>query len=183
MMHYAKLLSFSKQRKQNIIFNYMKNSLAFFTAALLLVSCVSEQSADKQLVRDYLVSKNIKNIVEVSWSPRDSLFSPFNIELSEQYLTTRINSQISSYELDMILNRPGTKDYKTAKDSIRILKEEIEDIKASVAKQMELAKKNRVGIGLKFKYQDFYIHDWIFVLNNDGKTIGHVIENGKVLDL
>jgi len=63
----------------------MKTTIYFFVSlfALSLLSCTqSKNEQAKEAVRQYLQKKGVTEYTELQWGKLDSVFSPFNVDLS-----------------------------------------------------------------------------------------------------
>lgn len=165
----------------------MKQIVISMLFAVLLFSNCFADSATKQAVRDYLTDKRIPIDKELFWGEVDSVFSSYNIQLSYDYFSSSIKNDIKYLEIDKkdCDSYGGTyaKESKEIADSIIVLKDSLRHLEKNYQIKMIRKELNRKGI--RFTYESTgKRYDFIFVFNNDGETIGHVIDSsGKAIEL
>nr|AIF26673.1 hypothetical protein [uncultured bacterium fosmid pJB83B9] len=158
----------------------MKRVYLLLVIAASFASCKAQN--DKQDVRNFLREHGISDYREIKWGVRDSVYSPFNAELSLSYFESKYSTKIMALEFERDYLRPASNEYKIVQDSLKYYKSELEKMRMAVAEQKSKKKKNREGITMKFvQYGDTV--EWTFIFNNNGSGIGHVVKDGTVINL
>lgn len=148
---------------------------------LLICFCVSgcnivePDHKYRQAVRDYLSEKGYVIASENMWFGVDSVFSPFNAELSYEYMSNRLWNEIDELYFESAGFRFTLKEHKALMDSIHKKRQLIDELRESLETTKTLRHKNRIGIEFDFTEKDGKEHDLVFVFNNDGETVGHVM--------
>lgn len=165
-----------------------------FLLVLIPVFCFCACSNDykvKQAVRTYLENKNVFEYKEIEWGKLDSIFSPFNANLSYKYIVSRIQSDISNYEYiisGLKFNQSKNKKrISLLRDSVSILRDSVYSLQTNYFTFLKERKPNRLGIPLKLIYKTLNgvnkTARFTFVLNTNDKEISighHLDEYGDV---
>ena len=148
-------------------------------------ACIAQSEQEYQkAVKTYLFDKRIIVEKEIEWSKTDSLFSPFNMQLSYEFLLTMRTRDVDDLRYDISIETDAMKKQKL-QDSLYAIQAKITELNRAIStlNNMDDFKPNRLGTEFKFssKGKDY---DLIFVFNNDGQTIGHVLSKEKeVIDI
>lgn len=152
----------------------MKQTILSLALLCSLIACAQNphQSAIQQYIENKMDWHEYK-IMEVG--EVDSIFSPFNTQLSYSYFETRIQTKIEQMEVISEDYYAPVADRIAARDSINTLKRELRDIQNNVILILTEKKPNRIGVPAKIYYKGV-MHRFTFVYNNDGQTIGHRLD-------
>ena len=168
----------------------MKNFLFVLIAIFYFCSCGNDYKV-KRAVRIYLENKNVTEYKELEWGKLDSVFSPFNANLSYNYINSRIRRDISNYEYiisELKFNQSKNKKRISAlRDSVSLLKDSIINLQSAYFSFLNEQKPNRLGIPLKLTYKTLdgtnKTKRFTFILNPNDKDISighHLNEFGEV---
>ena len=160
---------------------------SIITALLIILcfSCMAQSEADYQkAVKMYLFENRIIIDKEVDWSKTDSLFSPYNMLLSYNYLMTMRSFDVENLNYEISVE-PDENRKQKLQDSLYTIQAQISDLNLALTSlnNMDEFKPNRIGTEFQFISKG-KSYDLIFVFNNDGQTIGHVLSKEKeVIDI
>ena len=159
-----------------------------------LCSCqTSRDEQAKKAVREYLEKKGVTEYSEELWGKVDSVFTPFNLDMSYDMANTLIKRDISKHELtisELKFNYSKNKSrIKVLRDSVSILKDSLSTIKTMYYDRLSKREKNRLGIFLKLKYKTLAGSEntrsltFVFNSNDSDLSVGHHLdEYGNVCD-
>ena len=166
----------------------MKAKLYIILSLLcILSSCtLSEDDKAKKAVREYLQKQGVTEYSEELWGKVDSIFTPFNLDMSYDLTNAIIKRDISKHELTISELRfnPGNNKarIKVLKDSVSLLKDSLNSIRTKYYEKLKKRENNRLGIFLKLKYKNLIgsenTRSFIFVFNSDDSefSVGHHID-------
>lgn len=173
----------------------MKKKLCLMIAlSALCFSCsVSEEDKAKKAVRDYLQKKGVTEYTEELWGKVDSVFTPFNLDMSYDMANAIIRRDISRHELtisELKFNPSKNKPrIKVLKDSVSLLKDSLNSIRDKYYDRLNKREKNRLGIFLKLKYKTLLgvekTRSFTFVFNQNESELSvghHLDEFGNVCE-
>ena len=173
----------------------MKKKLCLMIAlSALCFSCsVSEEDKAKKAVRDYLQKKGVTEYTEELWGKVDSVFTPFNLDMSYDMANAIIRRDISRHELtisELKFNPSKNKPrIKVLKDSVSLLKDSLNSIIDKYYDRLNKREKNRLGIFLKLKYKTLLgvekTRSFTFVFNQNESELSvghHLDEFGNVCE-
>lgn len=167
----------------------MKTKISIFYILILssfISSCsVSTEDKAKDAVREYLQKKGVTEYTEELWGKVDSVFTPFNLDMSYDLSKAIINRDIAHHELtisELKFNPVKNKSrINLLKDSVSLLKDSLSSIKAMYYERLNEREKNRLGIFLKLKYKTLSglekTRSFTFVFNSDSEmSVGHHLD-------
>lgn len=165
--------------------------LSFFC---ILSSCtVSKENQAKKAVREYLKSKGVTEYTEELWGKLDSVFTPFNLDMSYNLTNAMLKRDISRHELTIseLKFNPGKNKnrIKILKDSVYLLKDSLNTVKTMYFDRLNKRENNRLGIFLRLKYKTLSgvekTRRFTFVFNQDDSELSvghHLDEIGNVCE-
>jgi hypothetical protein len=140
----------------------------------------------KDAVREYLQKKGVTEYTEELWGKVDSVFTPFNLDMSYNLTNSRIKMDISRHELTIseLKFNPGKNKsrIKTLKDSVSLLKDSLNTVKTMYYDRLNKREKNRLGIFLKLKYKTLLGAEktrrftFVFNQNESELSVGHHLD-------
>lgn len=153
----------------------------------LLISCAtSEEDKAKNAVREYLQKKGVTEYTEELWGKVDSVFTPFNLDMSYNYINSKIRRDIAHHELTIseLKFNPGKNKtrIKILRDSVSLLNDSLKSIRTMYYDRLDKREKNRLGIFLKLKYKTLSgmekSRSFTFVFNSSESelSIGHHLD-------
>lgn len=160
----------------------------------VLCSCsTSREEQAKKAVIEYLEKKGVTEYSEELWGKVDSVFTPFNLDMSYDMANALIKRDISKHELtisELKFNHSKNKSrIKTLKDSVTLLKDSLNTIRTMYYDRLNKREKNRLGIFLKLKYKTLIGSEktrsltFVFNSNDTELTVGHHLDEfGNVCD-
>ena len=166
----------------------MKKKLCLMIAlSALCFSCsVTEEDKAKNAVREYLQKKGVTEYTEELWGKVDSVFTPFNLDMSYNLTNSMIKRDISRHELTIseLKFNPGKNKsrIKTLKDSVSLLKDSLNTVKTMYYDRLNKREKNRLGIFLKLKYKTLLGAEktrrftFVFNQNESELSVGHHLD-------
>lgn len=171
----------------------MKVKLLFIILiSSILFGCKeSKEYLAKNAVRTYLNDKKVHEYTELEWGNLDSVFSPFNLNLSYEITDSRVRTKISGYELtisELQFNPSKNKSrIKILRDSVMLLRDSLHTLHSIYFEKLRAKIPNRLGIPLKLKYitpiGTEKTRRFVFVLNHDESDVSighHLNEFGEV---
>lgn len=168
--------------------------LAIIMMSSLCLSCATSQDDKaKEAVRDYLQRKGVTEYTEELWGKVDSVFTPFNLDMSYNFADSKIRRDIAHHELTITeLNfNPGKNKarIKVLKDSVSLLNDSIKSIRNRYYDILDKRENNRLGIFLKLKYKTLLgvekTRRFTFVFNENESELSvghHLDEFGNVCE-
>lgn len=173
----------------------MKSKLyiTLFFACVLFSCNTSKDEQAKKAVREYLDKKGVTEYKEELWGKVDSVFTPFNLDMSYDMANAIIRRDISRHELTISAlkfnpskNKPRI---KVLKDSVLLLKDSLNSIRYKYYDRLNKREKNRLGIFLKLKYKTLLgvekTRSFTFVFNQNESELSvghHLDEFGNVCE-
>lgn len=168
--------------------------LAIIMISSLCLSCAtSQEDKAKEAVRDYLQRKGVTEYTEELWGKVDSVFTPFNLDMSYNFADAKIRRDIAHHELTIseLKFKPGkNKDrIKVLKDSVSLLNDSLNSIRNRYYDILDKRENNRLGIFLKLKYKTLLgvekTRRFTFVFNENESELSvghHLDEFGNVCE-
>lgn len=158
----------------------MKQTIVALVALCILIAC-NKETPQQTAVRQYIINElQCTECVITHMSPLDSVFTPYNIESSAEYFTNRLQTEIAYHRRTLADSWATRREIAVARDSINLLRHQIDSIKSVTNKLIAAKKPNRLGIVVKLTRNNVP-HEFTFVFNNDGETISHLLDDfGKV---
>lgn len=166
----------------------MKTKLCIILAlACALSSCnTSKEEQAKKAVREYLEKKGVTEYSEELWGKVDSVFTPFNLDMSYDMAKAVIQRDISKHELtisELKFNQSKNKSrIKTLKDSVSLLKDSLVSIRTRYYEKLDKRENNRLGIFLKLRYKTLIGSEktrsltFVFNSNDSELSVGHHLD-------
>lgn len=167
----------------------MKTTIYFFVSlfVLSLLSCTqSKDEQAKEAVRQYLKKKGVTEYTELQWGKLDSVFSPFNVDLSFDIKKSIINKDISQLEFlisELNFNpRKNKERIKILRDSISLLTDSLSSVYKTYNEIIDQRINNRIGISLKLSYKTLIgsektaKYTFVFESNPDELSVGHHLD-------
>jgi hypothetical protein len=140
----------------------------------------------KDAVREYLQKKGVTEYTEELWGKVDSVFTPFNLDMSYNLTNSMIKRDISHHELTIseLKFNPGKNKsrIKILKDSVSLLKDSLNTVKTMYYDRLNKREKNRLGIFLKLKYKTLLGVEktrrftFVFNQNESELSVGHHLD-------
>ena len=168
----------------------MKTRISIFCILIVssfISSCsVSMEDKAKDAVREYLQKKGVTEYTEELWGKVDSVFTPFNLDMSYNLTNSMIKRDISRNELTIseLKFNPGKNKsrIKALKDSVSLLKDSLNTVKTMYYDRLNKREKNRLGIFLKLKYKTLLGTEktrrftFVFNQNESELSVGHHLD-------
>lgn len=168
----------------------MKTRISIFCILIVssfISSCsVSMEDKAKDAVREYLQKKGVTEYTEELWGKVDSVFTPFNLDMSYNLTNSMIKRDISHHELTIseLKFNPGKNKsrIKILKDSVSLLKDSLNTVKTMYYDRLNKREKNRLGIFLKLKYKTLLGVEktrrftFVFNQNESELSVGHHLD-------
>ena len=168
----------------------MKTRISIFCILIVssfISSCsVSMEDKPKDAVREYLQKKGVTQYTEELWGKVDSVFTPFNLDMSYNLTNSMIKRDISRHELTIseLKFNPGKNKsrIKALKDSVSLLKDSLNTVKTMYYDRLNKREKNRLGIFLKLKYKTLLGTEktrrftFVFNQNESELSVGHHLD-------
>lgn len=151
----------------------------------VMCSCsTSKEDQAKKAVREYLEKKGVTEYSEELWGKVDSVFTPYNLDMSYDMANAIIRRDISRHELTISeLNfNPGKNKsrIKVLRDSVSLLNDSLSSIRNKYYDRLYKREKNRLGIFLKLKYKTLIgvekTRSLTFVFNENELSVGHHLD-------
>lgn len=165
---------------------YLSSTGFLLIIILIIYSCTftEKDHAEREAVRNYLKEKEVTQFKEIEWGSVDSIYSPFNTQISLEYFANKASGLISYYESEIRNMQSYGNQYKKEirlyKDSIAMIRSELREMEKDAISLYSKAKKNRLGIKLHLNYKSNSGQNkdatYIFVFNNDKSSIGHHLD-------
>lgn len=168
--------------------------LAIIMMSSLCLSCATSQDDKaKEAVRDYLQRKGVTEYTEELWGKVDSVFTPFNLDMSYSFADAKIRRDIAHHELTIseLKFNPGKNKarIKVLKDSVSLLNDSLNSIRNRYYDILDKRENNRLGIFLKLKYKTLLgvekTRRFTFVFNENESELSvghHLDEFGNVCE-